>query len=139
MGGKTIFQLNIRAEYTPQEREEINKYKLGGEVVYSSEAAKRHAANASAHLDAGGGRGLAKGLMSAALASMNLNITLASLQQGHQIECKDLHELVDAEQALISACENVKSYLEAAAAFDGREVIVDFSSGKAEVLNQRAA
>src|SRR5271156_1535320 len=32
MGGKVIFMLDMRAEYSEQERETINKYNLGGEV-----------------------------------------------------------------------------------------------------------
>jgi hypothetical protein len=133
MGGKTIFTLDIRAEYTSQEREDINKYKLGGEIVYSSESAKRHAANASAHLDTGGGKGLARGLMSMALASMNLSVTIASLQQGHHIECKDMNELLEAENTLRDACKNLTGWLDAAATFDGRELVVQYQNGEEKV------
>ena len=56
---------------------------------------------------------------------MNLNITIASLQQGHHIECKDLGELLECEEAVITACKGLKGFLEAAATFDGREIIVD--------------
>ncbi len=118
LGGKTIFALTIRAQYTEQERNDINRYKLGGEVIYSSRAAAEH-------LDRMENAGLAKGFGSLILAKMNLNVTIASLQQGHSVECKDLAELLECENAIISACKNVKVFLEAAASFDGREIVVD--------------
>ncbi|HVH75193.1 MAG TPA: hypothetical protein VM755_09780 [Stellaceae bacterium] len=123
-GDKVVFVLGIRAEYTEAERAAINHYRLGGEVIYNSQAARKHLEAAERHID-GSGRGLLKGLGSIALANMNLNVTMASLQQGHAIECKDLGELLECEDALLTACKNIKGYLEAAATFDGREIVVD--------------
>ena len=128
-GGKVIFALDVRADYTQEERDSINKYNLGGELVYSSEAAKRHAANAGAHLDGGGARGIARGLMSMALSSMNLTITIASLQKGHHIECKDMNDLLEAEGVLREASKNLTTWLDAAKTFDGREIIVEYLDG----------
>ncbi len=125
MGGKVIFQLGIRAEYGPEEKTAINKYNLGGEVIYNSEAAKRHLSAADAHLSAGTGTGLLRGLGAVVLAGMKLNITIASLAKGHHIECKDLAELIEAEEAIADACKNVKTYLDVAATFDGSEVLLD--------------
>ena len=123
-GGKVFFALDIRAEYTPDERTNINKYNLGGEVIYNSQAARQHLENIGRQVD-GSAKGLLKGLGSLALAKLNLNVTIASLQQGQHIECKDLAELLECEDAICATCKNVKSFLEAAATFDGRELIVD--------------
>jgi hypothetical protein len=125
MGGKVVFQLDLRAEYAPEEKAAINKYNLGGEAIYNSGAAKRHLDAAGDHLAAGTGTGLLKGLGAIALAGMKLNITIASLAKGHHIECKDLAELVEAEATIADACKNVKTYLDVAATFDGREVLID--------------
>jgi len=123
--GKTVvFCADIRAEYTAEERANINKYALGGEVIYNSRAAAEHLERMERQVD-GSARGLLKGLGSLVLAKMNLNITIASLQQGHHIECKDLSELLECEEAIMNACKNLKGFLEAAATFDGREIIVD--------------
>lgn len=124
LGGKVFFASDIRAEYTPDERANINKYNLGGEVIYNSRAAAEHFDKAGRHMDAGG-MGILKGLGSLVLAEMNLTITIASLQKGHHIECKDLSELLECEEAIVSACKNLKGYLEAATTFDGREIVVD--------------
>ena len=128
-GNKVLFALDLRAEYTPEERASINKYNLGGEVIYNSEAAKGHLDRMGTQVD-GSGIGLLKGVGSLMLAKMNLNVTIASLAKGHHIECKDLNELIEAENALCEACKNLKGYLDVAATFDGREVIIDLNDPK---------
>ena len=119
MGGKTIFALNIRAEYSPDERASINKYGLGGEVIYNSQKATEHLDRAQQ------ATGVFKALGFVALAKMNLNVTIASLAKGQYIECKDLAELVGCEEAIRTACKNVRSYLDVAATFDGGEEAVE--------------
>jgi len=120
MISKTLkFCAEIRAEYTPEERANINKYGLGGDVIYDSKKATQHREMAVAV-----GPSL-RALAHMALAQMNLTITIASLQQGHHIECKDLGELLECEEAIMNACKNLKGFLEAAATFDGREIVVD--------------
>ena len=57
---------------------------------------------------------------------MNLNITINELERGKHVECKDMDELIGAEDAVINACENLKGYLARAATFDGREILIDF-------------
>jgi hypothetical protein len=131
MGGKLLFCLDVRAEYSPEEQDSIKKYKLGGEVIYNSESAKRHLDAANAHLDAGSQGsvgGLLRGVAAIAMAKMNLHITIDSLAKGHHIECKELDELLGAEQTIHSACKNMKLYLDAAKTFDGREVVLDLSA-----------
>ncbi len=123
-GNTVMFCADIRAEYTPEERANINRYGLGGEVIYNSRAAAEHLNRMERQVD-GTAKGLLKGLGSLMIAKMNLNITIASLQQGHHIECKDLAELLECEEAILSACKNLRGFLEAAATFDGREIVVD--------------
>lgn len=119
MLGQHTFCLDLRAEYTPEEKDRINKYELGGEVIYSSKAAKESLANLQAAQSLGGA------IMHRTLLGMNLNITIASLAKGQHIVCKELRELVDAEEEIKIACRNVKSWLETAAQFDGGEELVD--------------
>jgi hypothetical protein len=123
-GGKQLFTADVRAEYTPDEKENINRYNLGGEVLYSSRAAQERLATAGAHFESGG-MGLLKGLGSVALSKMNLTITIKSLQDGHHIECQDLGELLECEEAIIESCKGLRGYLAAAATFDGREILVN--------------
>src|ERR1700685_3571396 len=103
-GGTIFFCLDVRADYSPEEKGNINKYKLGGQGIYNSRAAQKHFANAETNLERtqvgdvkDRAAGLVKGAFSMALAHMQLNVTIASLGKGHHIECKDLEELLEAE------------------------------------------
>lgn len=137
--GAVIFCLDARAEFTPQERENIQRYKLGSQVIYNSEASRKHIEKGAAAAASGNMVGGLKGLASLALAAMNLNISIKSLEAGQHVECKSMDELLGAEAAIMEACENLKGYLDTAATFDGREVLVDFSTGEPEVVAQAAA
>lgn len=128
-----IFCLNARVEFTPHERADIIRYKLGKQVIYNSEASTRHLDQAAAHQDGSMAGGL-KALASLALAAMKLNITIDGLERGQYIECKSLDELLGAENAIMTACHNLKGYLETAATFDGREVLIEFSSDQPQVI-----
>lgn len=138
--GSMIFCLDARVQFTLEERASIQKYRLGNQVIYNSEASQRALDKADASAKQYGGSdwrqigGQLKGLAYLAIASMKLNISIASLERGHHIECKSLDELLGAEDAIMTACENLRGYLDTAATFDGREVVVDFSTGKAEVV-----
>jgi hypothetical protein len=136
-GTVVIFCLDARAEYSAAEAANIGKYKLGGQSVYNSQAARRHLEQAGTHLDrtqSGGtgerALGLARGIASMALAKMHLNISIASLGRGHRIECKDLSELLEAESALMEACRNLREFLQVAASFNGSIILVDFDNNE---------
>ncbi len=133
LGGTVIFCLDARAEYTAEEKRNIERYKLSSQAIYNSEASKRLLNKAASH-DDGSTRGALKAIGVSLLAGMRLNISIGSLERGHHIECKTIDELLGAEEQLMEACEGLRNYLNAAASFDGREVVVDFSSGKPAVV-----
>jgi hypothetical protein len=140
LGNTVFFCLDVRGDYTPEEQSNIRKYKLGGQIIYSSRAAQRHAATASAYLDRVDSdlirekaAGLARGGLSAVMARLSLNISIASLGRGHHIECKDLEELLEAEDTVRLQCKNVTRYLEVAATFNGSEVVIDYVNGEEKI------
>ena len=126
MSKSVIFCLDARAELTPEEADDVRKYKLGSLVIYNSEASKKHLGNTYAGLDSGGLGGLMKGAVGLAMAKMSLNITIDSLTSGHHIEAKDMDEALGAEEAIRHACESMKAYLTAASTFDGREQVIEY-------------
>jgi hypothetical protein len=135
-----LFCLDVRAEYAAEERANINRYKLGPQIIYSSRAAQRHLDAAGTHFDRGqegstANRmiGLVRGAASVALARMQLNISIASLGRGHHIECKDMEELLESEDTIRGACKNLTRYLDVAATFDGSEVVVEYVNGEEKV------
>lgn len=134
ISSKVVFALDARADLSPHARALAQKYRLGSLVVYDSQARTKYNEVAGSHFLASSGApsvgrslsGLARGLASAAVAAMTLRITVDSLMAGHHIECKDLNELIGAEEAIVEACENIKGYLEVAETFDGREQVIGF-------------
>lgn len=121
MSKKVTFILNAKADYSNEEQANIKKYTMGSQNIYNSEASRKHIDNA---VNQSGG--VLKGLASAAMAKMSLNITVDSLGQGQQVDCQDLDELLGAEEAIRSACENLKGYLAIADTFDGREEVIEY-------------
>jgi len=134
ISSKVVFALDARADLSAHARALAQKYRLGSLVVYDSQARTKYNEMSGSHLLASNaapsvGRqlsGLARGIASAAVAAMTLRITVDSLMAGHHIECKDLNELIGAEEAIVEACENIKGYLEVAETFDGREQVIGF-------------
>ena len=129
MGGTVVFCLDVQADYSDQEADNIAKYKLGKQVVYNSRASKRHLDKLDEAND-GSAKGYIKGAVSLAMAAMNLNISINSLGRGQHIECKDLEELLEAEEAVMVACRNVKRFLDTAATFNGSIALIDFDDGE---------
>ena len=134
MTGKIIYHLDVRADIPDEDLDLIRKYKLGKHQVYTSESLKALSSGADAALNAGQALGIhnpggvtstLKGVGLGIASRFAMKITVDDLTQGKSIECKDLLEMLDAEQGVINACENLKTYLQAAESFDGREVVHD--------------
>jgi len=133
MMGKVIFTLDARMDVPAADAELIRKYKLGDDVIYESASRQQSKEATNAHLQAGqsGGTGkalyrLARAGISATAAALSLKITVNSLMSGHHIECKNMSELIGAETAIIEASTNLRTYIEMAETFDGREELIEF-------------
>ncbi len=89
------FMISARLEFDQDEAEAINKYKIGGEVLY---------------LDPG---------------NKKMVITLASLgaADGMSFEGKDLSDILEIEEIIKNACETAKNYLVVASTFGGQEIL----------------
>ena len=120
-----VFVLDARAELKPEELAAIKKYGLGNQILYASAKSKSHAETAMS-VDPTTGGGFLRGIAAAAMSRLSLNITVDSLTKGQHIECKDLEELLGAEEAIQNACQAIRGYLEIAKTFDGREIVIDF-------------
>jgi hypothetical protein len=125
-GSKVVYMLDARVELTSNERAIVLKHGLGKLVIYDSEARKKQMQTAGERMAGGGLLGTAWGLASVAMAAMSLQITIDSLTNGHHIECKTMDELLGAESAIREGCENLRTYLDLAVTFDGREEIIQF-------------
>ena len=109
--GKMIFSLEVRAEISDDERTRIGKYKLGKELLYVR----------NTEMPPGEGwSGLGKALM---FHAMNLTVSVNDLVGGKKIECKDILEMLAAEQQIKDAAVNFGRILEAASHFGGEQII----------------
>ena len=120
--GNAVFALDFRAEISKEERALIEKYKLGKDIIYSSDNFQKNVTSAMVAGATGNILGAAK---SVAAQFFNLKITINDLINGKHVEMKDLNEMISAEEQVVQACNNLKAHLEAAVSFDGREVVVE--------------
>ena len=109
--GKQLFTIDVRASLTDDERANIKKYKLQETELYSS----------APLIDRGTG---ALGLASrVAHRAMSTSIWVKDLENGKQIECKDIVEMLAIEEQVKEAAKTFKAVLDAASHFGGEEVV----------------
>lgn len=109
--GKITFILTVRAELSDEEKNNIQKYKLGNTVLYEKMTLT----------DKGSGLlGVASRL---AFKMMNISVSVNDLLGGKTIDCKDIVEMLAVEDQIKEAAQTFKNVLEAAASFGGEEVI----------------
>lgn len=111
MLSKTItFYLDVRADLTPEEKDNIRKYKLGDAVLYEKNTIV-------------GGEGLLGVASRLAMKAMNISISVNDLENGKRIDCKDIVEMIAIEEQVREAAHTFKQVLSAASRFGGEEVI----------------
>lgn len=111
MLGKVIFTVSVRAEISDEEKANIKKYKMGDMMLYER----------SKIVDPGSGIiGLASRL---AFKMINLTISVNDLENGKQVECKDILEMLAVEEQIKEAAQNFRNVLSAASTFGGEEII----------------
>ena len=111
LGGKTVFVLTVRAVITPAEQAAIGKYKLGDTMLYAREQLR---------LENDSVGEVAKFWVKHML---NLKVQVKDLVEGKVIECKEIIEMLAAEDQLKEAARNFKQVLDAASHFGGEEVV----------------
>jgi hypothetical protein len=132
---KAVFILDARVDLSSEDDALVRKYSLLSTVIYDS---KERLAHQQASYDqfslqqalayVSPGKALwkgTKGLWSAARMALSLRVTVKSLMAGQHIECRDLNELLGAENAIREACQTLRTYLDIAATFDGKEELVE--------------
>lgn len=142
--GAIIFTLDARIDVSAENRALIEKYKLGNRLIYDSANREKYAAKARQHIESTRDQpglfaspgaqawGFAKTIgrlgaaaVNATASALSLRITVNSLMAGVHVECKDMHELLEAEDAIKEAGFNLKSELESATTFTGQEQVID--------------
>ena len=112
MLGKLVFMLDVRAELSTEETGWIDKYKFGNAILYAKKPMP--------HVDIGTLGGVGTALLHHAL---NLTVSVNDLRNGKRIECKDIMEMLAAEEQIKEAAQTFGNILRAASQFDGEEVV----------------
>ena len=111
LGNKITFTLSVRADISPEEKANIQKYQLGRELLYSR----------GEMIDPGSGLlGAASRL---AFKMTNLTVSVNDLEAGKQVDCKDILEMLAVEEQIKEAAKTFKAVLHAASTFGGEEAI----------------
>ena len=108
------FTLEAKVKLTPAEAQNIEKYKMGSEIIYSKD---RLGYNPHENDSAGGM------LRNAAALAAAITLTVNDLVRGRTIECKDIVEMTAIVEQIKLACEHFKVLLDTAAGFEGEEIL----------------
>ena len=105
ISSSVTFILHIRAELTPEEKEHVDKYDLGNTLLYSSlDETERQDASFLAEM-------------------LSIEVRVFNLIHGHEIECKDIFQMIAVEGQLKEACKHFKQILDISAQFGGEEIL----------------
>lgn len=110
--GKIIYILDIRAELSGEEKGWIDKYKFGNSLLYS----KKGKLSVDINTPSGVGATLLH-------HAMDMTVSVNDLLHGKRIECKDIMEMLGAEEQIKEAAQMFGNVLRAASQFGGEEVI----------------
>ncbi len=108
------FILTIKTKLTDEEQALVRKYKMGKEVVYEKLPVIATAA---------GMGGFAGALTAITAKALNLIFTVDDLVRGRTIECKDILDMIAAEQQIRDAADGLWGILQASKNFEGEEVV----------------
>lgn len=107
VSSKVVYSLTIRADITEQEKDNLQKYGMANEVIYSD-------------VEGDPASSVWKSIKTIATSTV---IRVSDLSQGKTIECKDFIEIIQVEEKVKQACQTLKNLLEAMANFEGEQVI----------------
>jgi hypothetical protein len=112
--GAIVFILNVKTKLTDDEQALVKKYKMGKEVVYEKLPITAMAA---------GMGGITGALTAITAKALKLVFTVDDLVKGRVIECKDILDMIAAEQQIRDAADGFWGILQASKNFEGEEVI----------------
>ena len=119
--GKVTFKLFFIVDLDADEAAALQKYKFGKHVVYETPkgAAASEALKMASGLG-GFGRGLAAHIAAKAFDHI---LTVNDMLNGKEIICKDIDEMIAAEEQIKDACQTLSRILYMCQHFEGEEII----------------
>ena len=121
MTGNVTFKLYFIVDLDTEEAAALQKYKFGKDVVYET---PKGAAALSGLRGAEGFGETGRGLVSTLAAkALNQILTVNDMVNGKEIACKDIGEMIAAEEQIREACNGLSRILYACRNFEGEEII----------------
>lgn len=109
-----VFVLNLRARLTDEEQANVQKYRLGKDILYQKESMKTDMVEG----------GWIRQLFTLLTAKARGHVFTANdLVKGRSIECKDIVEMIDTENQIRLAADTFYKILLICQSFDGEEVL----------------
>ena len=109
---KQVFSITVRAEISAVEREAIDKYKLSDEVLYVDGDTPDY------------NPGSVMSTLGAVAKNMRVGkLIVRNLVDGKTFESDNIADMLGTEEQITNAAKNLKTYLDVATTFGGREVI----------------
>lgn len=109
---KQVFSITVRAEISAIEREAIDKYKLSDEVLYVDGDTPDYNPNS------------VMSTLGAVAKNMRVGkLVVRNLVDGKTFESDNIADMLGTEEQITNAAKNLKTYLDVATTFGGREVI----------------
>ena len=122
--GNVTFKLFFVVDLEVDEAAALKKYKFGKLVVYETPKGAAVSEGLRAAASAGGIGGMGRGLASAIAAkAFNHILTVNDMVDGKEIVCKDINEMIAAEEQIKDACISLARILHMCRHFDGEEII----------------
>lgn len=117
MTGTVKFTLHAIVDLAPDEAEALQKYKFGKSIVYET---PKGAAAADLFRSTGGVKGFT---MTLAAKATNQILSVNSLVKGTEITCKDISEMIAAEEQIREGCQALARILYVCRHFEGEEIV----------------
>ena len=118
MTGTVKFTLNVIVDLDADEQAALKKYKFGKTTVYES---PKGAAATGLLRSTGGSLGGITATIAAKATNQILSVN--DLVNGKEITCKDITEMIAAEEQVVDGCHALARILYACQHFEGEEVI----------------
>jgi hypothetical protein len=114
MLGTVTFTLNIKTRLSDEEQSLVKKYKMGKEIIYEKLPVGAIASSMG---------GVAGAITAITAKALKLTFSVDDLLKGRSIECKDILDMISAEQQIRGAADGLWGILQASKHFEGEEVI----------------
>lgn len=124
MTGNVTFKLFFIVDLDADEAAALKKYKFGKVVVYETPKGAAASEGLRAAVSAGGLGGIGRGLASTITAkAFDHILTVNDMVNGKEIVCKDISEMIAAEEQIKDACQSLSRILYMCEHFEGEELI----------------